>query len=530
MLEQSVSTTGSSVTESSSTTTTSSAIAPAVTTGLPSSVTESITTTPAQEIDEEATTTASGTTSAGELPTTTVPASTAPPIPPEATTTSSNTHSETTTTANEQTTTTANVPTTTTISVPTTTAATQPKGTTTAAPSTTLPPQHTGTSTAAPLPSTPASEGDTHTTTKSSQPISSSCIWRGATCSGDLDTSLDRQCDEVIFNDDAGYCDCNGDGTKLSNTFECDDDREIFFCSDVCNSVDDEDEDEDSDSDSGETPTSAPPEPSPVVTPAPSPPDSGGDLPVFEIPISGSPCGDTCGSTLSVHTGSCKANRGHLIGECKCNVGWTGIDCKRAAIRYRSTIFVKAFVPMRFSTNLPSDSAKRAFTRTYLSLAASALNLDRVENLDVLGLDKVYTKNNQIVIEFIIHEPLAYKQVRHMTTRQEEAETIAQLADYVVSDQDDNGGGNGLFWDSRRVLLGVSSGADISITPRELKLSMDRQEPSKSKTRGEFIIRNTAVKGDELVIQGINFIGEDTWISIPNWKEGNEVRIPPEKL
>ena len=114
-----------------------------------------------------------------------------------------------------------------------------------------------------------------------------------------------------------------------------------------------------------------------------------------------------------------------------------------------------------------------------------------------------------------------------MTTRQEEAETIAQLADYVVSDQDDNGGGNGLFWDSRRVLLGVSSGADISITPRELELSMDRQEPSKSKTRGEFIIRNTAVKGDELVIQGINFIGEDTWISIPNWKEGNEVRIPP---
>ena len=51
--------------------------------------------------------------------------------------------------------------------------------------------------------------------------------------------------------------------------------------------------------------------------------------------------------------------------------------------------------------------------------------------------------------------------------------------------------------------------------------------PSKSKSRGEFIIRNTAVKGDELVIQGINFIGEDTWISIPNWKEGNEVRIPP---
>ena len=68
VLEQSVSTTGSSVTESSSTTTASSAIAPAVTTGLPSSVTESITTTPAQEIDEEATTTASGTTSAGSYP------------------------------------------------------------------------------------------------------------------------------------------------------------------------------------------------------------------------------------------------------------------------------------------------------------------------------------------------------------------------------------------------------------------------------------------------------------------------------
>ena len=159
--------------------------------------------------------------------------------------------------------------------------------------------------------------------------------------------------------------------------------------------------------------------------------------------------------------------------------GWTGIDCKRASIRYRSTIFVKAFVPMRFSTNAPSDNAKRAFARTYLSLAASGLNLDREENLEVLALDKVYTKNNQIVIEFIIHEPLAYKQVRQMATRQEEAETIAQLASYAVSDKDVNGGGNGLFWDSRRVLLGVSSGADISIAPRELELSIDRQDAIK---------------------------------------------------
>ena len=364
---------------------------------------------------------------------------------------------------------------------------------------------------------------DTDTTTKSSQPVSSSCVWRGALCSGDLDTSLDRECDEVIFNDDAGYCDCNGDGTKLSDTFECDDNREIFFCTDVCNS----DDGDDSGSGSSDTPSSAPPEPSPVVTPAPSPPDSGGDLPVFEIPEIGTPCGDTCGSTLSVHTGNCNANYGHLIGECKCNLGWAGIDCKRASIRYRSTIFVKAFVPMRFSTQNPSDNAKRAFARTYLSLAASSLNLDRVENLEVLGLDKVYTKNNQIVIEFIVHEPLSYKQLTHMATRQEEAETIAQLADFAVSDKDGDGGNNDLFWGSRRVLLGVSSAADISITPTELKLSIDRQEPSKSKTQGEFIIRNTAVKGDELVINGIKFIGDNPWISIVNWKEGNEVRIPP---
>ena len=94
-----------------------------------------------------------------------------------------------------------------------------------------------------------------------------------------------------------------------------------------------------------------------------------------------------------------------------------------------------------------------------------------------------------------------------MATRQEEAETIAQLASYAVSDKDVNGGGNGLFWDSRRVLLGVSSGADISIAPRELELSIDRQDASKSKSRGEFIIRNTAVKGDELVYTGINLLG-----------------------
>ena len=94
-----------------------------------------------------------------------------------------------------------------------------------------------------------------------------------------------------------------------------------------------------------------------------------------------------------MHTGSCKVNRGHLIGECKCNLGWTGIDCKRASIRYRSTIFVKAFVPMRFSTNAPSDNASNGLLQGLICrFAASALNLDREENLEVLGLDKVYTK------------------------------------------------------------------------------------------------------------------------------------------
>ena len=49
-------------------------------------------------------------------------------------------------------------------------------------------------------------------------PLSSSCIWRGATCAGLIDETLNRNCDEIVFNNEAGYCDC-GDMSDTSEIF-----------------------------------------------------------------------------------------------------------------------------------------------------------------------------------------------------------------------------------------------------------------------------------------------------------------------
>ena len=367
-------------------------------------------------------------------------------------------------------------------------------------------------------------------------PLSSSCIWRGATCAGLIDETLNRNCDEIVFNNEAGYCDCKGDMSDTSEIFLCDNTREIFFCDSICN--EDEDEDEDTNEPTPAPPPPAPPpqpspSPTPVVTPSPQPSPSS-DLPTFQMPMSGKPCGDTCGSkSNTAATGYCPSYSGSLTHECKCATGWNGVDCTRSHIRYRSTIFLKAIVPMQFTTDVPSENTKRAFARTYLSIVANSLQLDSRKYLDVVGLDKIYAESGskKIVIEFIIHEPLAYKSIENMKTRKEEANTIDKLAKFATNDEPSNNNFNSnddnLFWSSKRYLLGVTSGADVNIAPSELKLSIDRQDPTKTNVDGEFVFSNTAVKGDELVVNGISYVGEERWVSVIDWRKGKEIRIPP---
>jgi len=301
-------------------------------------------------------------------------------------------------------------------------------------------------------------------------------VWRGADCDGELNSVLDLGCDQDILSTMAGYCDCNGDGSVREAESLCMYSRAPFTCEDECMP----------------------------------------DLPTYEPPLTGRECGDHC----DAHgTGTCKLGSSDGIswgGQCECSSAWSGLDCTRKNVRYGSTIFLRATIPVLFEAEEDLAAVKRAFAREFLDDAASALNINR-ERLEELS-HSTENPGSGVILDFIIHEDLNYAGSDQASAVQSLAEAATRGAGVPSSVN--------LFTKSQRKLLRVVSPPQITIEPMELKLKINRQNPKETLLDGLVTLKNSAANADDLVVTKVSYVGDERWVKVKGWKKGGYT-IPP---
>ena len=296
------------------------------------------------------------------------------------------------------------------------------------------------------------------------------CVWRGADCDGERNSALDLECDQDILSSMAGYCDCKGDGSVREAVSLCRYSRAPFTCEDECMP----------------------------------------DLPTYEPPMSGRECGDHC----DAHgTGTCKIGSSNGIawsGQCECSSPWSGLDCTRKNVRYGSTIFLRATIPVLLDDEEDSAAVKRALAREFLDDAASVLNVDR-ERFEEL-LPSTEDPEKGVILDFIIHEDLNYGGLDQASAVQSLAEAATRGAGVPSSVN--------LFTKSQRKLLSVVSPPQITIEPMELKLKINRQLPKETLLDGLVTLKNSAANADDLVVTKVSYVGDERWVKVKGWKKG----------